>query len=68
MDITFTDMFSGFRVANFLKTPIGMKHPVDVKCFICGELYGHENWHQPEHKKSLTEKMISPNTLIAFFR
>jgi hypothetical protein len=28
MDIIFAGMFSGFRVANFLKTPIGVKHPV----------------------------------------
>jgi hypothetical protein len=31
MNITFTGIFSGFRVANFLQTPIGVKHPVDIQ-------------------------------------
>jgi hypothetical protein len=30
MDITFTGKFSAFRVANFLKTPIGVKQGVDA--------------------------------------
>jgi hypothetical protein len=34
MDITFTGIFSGFRVANFLYIPIGVKQGVGLLGFL----------------------------------
>ncbi len=46
MDITFTGMFSGFRVANFLYSPIGMKHPVHAKKTAMNPVNNEDKYHE----------------------